>query len=299
MTSATPSHETYRRSTVEVDGGPLTVGSWGPDDAPVVVAVHGITSNHLAMAPLAAALPEGRLVAPDLRGRGGSHQLPGPWGMARHAADVATLIESVGAPVVLAGHSMGGFVVAEVARSRPELVAGLVLIDGGLPLRLPPGLDVATVVAASLGPAQERLAMTFPSREAYRDFWRPHPALVDDWSPVIEDYLDYDLLGQEPELRSSVSAAAVAQDSAELFELDHHERLLGAYDGPTRLLFVDKGLLGVAPGLYPATEQAYWRELLPAVISETVPDLNHYTLMLAPAGAERVAAAIRAVRPRD
>lgn len=284
----------YRRISVPVEGGDLTVGCWGPDEGQAVVVVHGITSNHLAMASLAAALPECRLVAPDLRGRAGSADLPGPWGMARHAADVAALIEAVGGgPVVVAGHSMGGFVVAELARSRPELVSGVVLIDGGLPLQLPSGVDVETAVTASLGPALQRLGMTFPSREDYLDFWRPHPALHADWSPMIETYLDYDLVGEAPELHSSVSAAAVSQDSAELFRRPRGDDVLAGYSGPARLLLVDKGLLGVEPGLYAPAEQSYWRAQLPEVLVESVPDLNHYTLVTSPAGAARVAAAVR------
>lgn len=284
----------YRPISVPVDGGDLTAGSWGPEDGQLVIAVHGITSNHLAMASLAAALPECRVIAPDLRGRAGSAGLPGPWGMARHAADVAALVNAVGGgPVVVAGHSMGGFVVAELARTRPELVAGLVLVDGGLPLQLPPEMDVAAAVTASLGPALQRLGMTFPTREAYLDFWRPHPALHADWSPMIETYLDYDLIGDAPELHSSVSAAAVSQDSAELFERPPGDDVLAGYSGPARLLLVDKGLLGVEPGLYSPAEQSYWRAHLSHVTVESVPDLNHYTLVTSSAGAERVAAAVR------
>lgn len=287
----------YRRMSVAVDGGELVVGSWGPDDGSVVLAVHGITSNHLAMALLAEALPECRVVAPDLRGRAGSAGLPGPWGMARHTADVAAVIAAVGGgPVIAAGHSMGGFVVVELARTRPELVAGVVLIDGGLPLQLSPGMDIETAVEASLGPALQRLGMAFASRAAYLDFWRPHPALQADWSSMIETYLDYDLVGNPPQLYSSVSAAAVSQDSAELYERPPGDDILAGYPGPARLLLVDKGLLGVEPGLYPPSEQSYWRAQLPQVRVESVPGLNHYTLVTSPAGAERVAAAVRSLR---
>lgn len=287
------SEPTYRRFAVAVAGGELAVGSWGPEDASVVVAVHGITSNHLAFAELAAAVPDIRLVAPDLRGRGRSSDLPGPWGMSTHAADLAALIEVLGAPVVVAGHSMGGFVAAELARTRPELVAALLLIDGGPPLRLPPGVDIPTAVAASLGPARQRLQMTFASREAYREFWRPHPALADDWSPVIEAYLDYDLVGEPPALRSSVRLEVLAHDSAELFDRPPGDDVLGPYAGPAGLLFVDKGLLGVEPGLYPPDEQDYWREQLSSVTVETVPGLNHYTLVIRPDGAAQVADRLR------
>jgi lipase len=286
----------YERLTVPVDGGDLTVGAWGDELSPVLLAVHGITATHLSLAVLAAALPECRVLAPDLRGRGRSSGLPGPWGMARHAADVAAVVESVGGPVAVAGHSMGGFVSVELARTRPDLVAGLVLVDGGLPLRLPPGVDLQTAAAAGLGPAMQRLRMTFPTRAAYLDFWRPHPALSADWSEAIEAYLDYDLMGTEPNLHSSVVVDAVLQDFGEQFAPPPGGNLLGAYSGPARILVVDKGLLGQPPGIYPSEELARWADAVPSLHIERVPDLNHYTLVLRPDGAERVAAAIRSVR---
>ncbi|MFZ5850408.1 MAG: alpha/beta fold hydrolase, partial [Actinomycetota bacterium] len=75
----------YRTLDVPVDGGTLRVGVWG-EAGPVVLAVHGITANHRTWDLVADRLPDVRLVAPDLRGRGRSATLPGPFGMARHAA---------------------------------------------------------------------------------------------------------------------------------------------------------------------------------------------------------------------
>ncbi len=296
MSQETRASRAYRTIAVPVDGGELTVGEWGSEDSPAVVLIHGITSNHLSLAVLAEALPEFRVLAPDLRGRGRSSDLPGPWGMARHAADVVALIDAAGAgPVVLAGHSMGGFVVAELARSRPDLVRGLVLIDGGLPLSLPPGLSLDEAAEQGLGPAMQRLRMTFPSRSAYLDFWRPHPALAADWGAAVERYLDYELIGTEPELHSSVVVDAVSQDLADEFRPPPAGALLGDYAGQAWILFVDRGLLAQPPGLYPPHERALWVDSTPGLVAETVPDLNHYTLVLRPEGAERVAAAVRAV----
>src|SRR6478609_8022023 len=128
---------------VPVAGGSLHVTAWERHGAPVL-AVHGITSSGWVWPFLAADLDR-PLVAPDLRGRGRSNSLPGPYGLAAHAADCAAVVEAVSdQPVVVVGHSMGGFVATVLAARRPELVRGVVLVDGGLPF---PSADEAATLA--------------------------------------------------------------------------------------------------------------------------------------------------------
>jgi pimeloyl-ACP methyl ester carboxylesterase len=131
----------------------------------VVLAAHGITANALSFGRVAEALA-GRvdLVAPDLRGRAGSAGLPGPYGMAAHAADLIAVADHLGLDrVPLAGHSMGGFVVASTAAAYPDRVSGVLLVDGGVSLPVPAGVDVDAVLHAVIGPAMQRLSMTFAS----------------------------------------------------------------------------------------------------------------------------------------
>ena len=278
----------------------LHVQSWGPEGGTPVVAVHGITANRTCWAPVAELLPDVRLTAPDLRGRGLSAELPGPWGMVRHADDVAAVITDAadrrgGGPVVLVGHSMGAFVAAVTAARHPELVSGLLLVDGGLPLHAPPGRSVAAAVQASLGPALARLDRTFPSVEAYRDFWRDHPALGPAWSPAVQAYVDADLVGTPPQLRSRVLADAVAQDSAELYDAPTINAALAEVRAVMIMLTAPRGLSGQSPGLYDdAAVQA--AERLGFDVRE-VPDVDHYTIVLG-AGAAAVAAAVRELSPR-
>ena len=219
--------------------------------------------------------------------------LPGPWGIERHAEDVAGLITaSAEGPVVLVGHSMGGFVTTALVRRFPDLVSGLLLVDGGLPFPLPHGIDADQAVARTLGPALERLQRTFPSRDAYHRFWQAHPALREVWSDAIADYVDYDLVGSPPELRSSVSSPAVVQDGRDQFQDPDTADVLGGFPGPARLLAVSRGLLDQPPGLYPDHELTRWRRRLPRLTIDQVPQLNHYTIMLHPSGAALVAVAV-------
>ena len=130
----------YEAVDVEVRGGSLRVGIWGAESSPPVLAIHGITASHLAWQLVAEALPDLRIIAPDLRGRGRSSELPGPYGFDQHADDLARLIDQLGlGPVPIVGHSMGGFVAVAVAHRHPELISGVLLLDGGLPFVRRPG----------------------------------------------------------------------------------------------------------------------------------------------------------------
>ncbi|WP_443069589.1 alpha/beta fold hydrolase [Streptomyces sp. e14] len=126
---------------VPVPGGELAVLRWpaAAPGAPVVLALHGITANGLSWARVAHHLAgRATLVAPDLRGRGGSGELPGPYGIAAHADDMAAVVKELGlGRVVLTGHSMGAFTAALTAVRHPGLLSGLLLVDGGVGLPRP------------------------------------------------------------------------------------------------------------------------------------------------------------------
>src|ERR1700760_2323973 len=92
---------------VPVDGGNLRVLVWGTGTR-VAVAVHGITASAMAWQAVPRRMPAGwTLAAPDLRGRGHSAELPGPWGLERHAADVTAVLRHFGGRAGPGRHSMG------------------------------------------------------------------------------------------------------------------------------------------------------------------------------------------------
>ena len=94
---------------VFVHGFPLSRGVWHPQ-------IDAFRSSH-------------RVIAPDLPGFGESDARPGPTTMAAFAADVRALLQQLATgPVVLVGHSMGGYVALAFARQCPEMLRGLVLV---------------------------------------------------------------------------------------------------------------------------------------------------------------------------
>lgn len=288
---------TYSAIEAPVAGGLLRGGRWRPEggDAPPVLLVHGVTAHHGSWFAVADAAPDLDLVAPDLRGRGGSRSLPGPAGMRQHADDLVALLDHLGLDrVVVAGHSMGAFVSVVLADRQPDRVESLVLVDGGLPLDLPAGMPTDEVITAVLGPAVQRLSMVFPSREAYVDFWRAHPAFSGGVGPGLAAYFDADLVEVPGGFASGVSIDRVREDTATQLDPDVLLPALERLRVPATLLRAERGLFDQPEALYSPEVAARWSERVPLVDVIDVPDCNHYTIAFDPRPAELVARTIRA-----
>jgi pimeloyl-ACP methyl ester carboxylesterase len=280
--------------SVPVTGGRLAVAEW-PGSGPVVLAVHGITSNALCWQFLAEALGGSvRLVAPDLRGRALSRELPGPYGLTVHVSDLLEVLRHLHRRrVIVVGHSMGAYVAALFAARHPHRVKRLILVDGGVGFPPPPGSDIDAMLAAILGPALARLGMRFPSRAAYSAFWRAHPAFANDWSPLLERHLQHDLIGQPPQLRSSCVLEVVRADGADVLKDEETLTAVHRLRCPTTLLWAARGLLNEPPGLLGCVlERA---ELDSRIAVHQVENVNHYTILLSERGAKTIA---QYVRPR-
>lgn len=276
---------------VPVAGGQLAVFRYGDSAGAPVLLIHGVTSSNRAFQIFADELiARGKApYAVDLRGRGDSNSLPGPFGMAQHAKDMVAVIDYFkwDKPEVI-GHSMGGFVLAALVGLYPERVGSVVFADGGIPLPLPPGMTVEQVMPFILGPALERLSMTFESRESYRDYWRHHPALERGWSPVMDEYVDYDLRNGKP----STNPLAVEEDSRDLFGDDLVARSMRGLKSETLLIRAPRGLQNEEGGLYPLAVMEQVLKEYPKLKLFNLHDVNHYEMFLTEDGCRQVAEAI-------
>jgi hypothetical protein len=152
-------------------------------------------------------------------------------------------------------------------------------------------LDGDAALYAVIGPALYRLQMTFESRRAYREFWQRHSAFRDDWSPDIDAYVQYDLIGTPGELRSSCNPEAVRIDGREVLFEPQIASAIRELRCPSMLLWAERGMQGEPQGLYD-DERLAAAELPSRVRTRRMDDVNHYTALLGRRGADAVAAAI-------
>jgi lipase len=279
------------RGRVPGDGIELTFGYWPGRGAPVV-ALHGLTASYVNFIGIAERLAMRRpLLALDLRGRGDSDKPDGPYGLAQHAHDVAAAMRALElGPSVIVGHSMGAFIATALAEQNPELVAGLILIDGGYLLDMPVGADAEQVLDTVLAQRITQLQETYPSREVYREFWRARPNFpAADWGPWTEAFLDYEVAGEAPLLRPKASEAAVRFDVAESFNTQAITARLQAVRVPVLLLRAAAGFASDRPQLIPDAAVEQMGSYLPELEEETIPGTTHYTIVLGERGASRVA----------
>jgi pimeloyl-ACP methyl ester carboxylesterase len=108
----------------------LHVAEDGPADAPPIVLLHGITSSVLTwdwiVPELASRFHVLRL---DFRGHGRSDRTPDHYGPVGYVGDAVALLEKVGRPCVVMGHSLGGVTAAALTQQRPDLVSAAIMED--------------------------------------------------------------------------------------------------------------------------------------------------------------------------
>ena len=285
--------------SVPVSGGELAVFRYGSKGGTPVFVIHGVTSSNRAWQWMAADLvPKGfTLFAVDLRGRGDSNSLPGPFGMEAHAHDVLAVVDYLKLETVdVIGHSMGAFVAIAILGTAPERVSRTVLIDGGIPLPLPDGFTVAQVLPYVLGPALARLSMNFASLQAYKDYWKIQPAFTEGWNEALDEYVDFDLRGVAPALTPSTNARAVEEDSEDLFVSDLISNTLENLKEEVLLLRAVRGLQNEETPLYPESILNVTLRKYPQIKVITVPDTNHYSILISQRGAAECANLIYTTR---
>ena len=107
----------------------------GPAELPPLLCIPGLTRNAADFGSVADHVAgEWRVIAVDLRGRGGSAFDPQPerYGLPAYAADLTKLLDQLGiADAVFVGTSLGGLITMYLAVTHEERIAGALLNDIG------------------------------------------------------------------------------------------------------------------------------------------------------------------------
>jgi len=158
-------------------------------------------------------------------------------------------------------------------------------IHRGIVLELPTAVTTQEGMNAALAERVTQLTAKYPSRVAYKEFWRAKPHFPPaDWNPWVEEFLDYEISGESP-VQPKASVAGVFADLAEGFKRDEITERLRALRVPV---------------LFHPSNQRLHSEPAPVVLRFLVqPDSNlgaanrgpqdsgttHYTIVLGERGA--------------
>ena len=197
---------------VKGDGVELNLAVWEGKGKPIL-CVHGITANCCCWAVLAAALiPQYRVMAMDLRGRGRSDKPDTGYSLDHHIRDIDRLLDDLDIDkVVIMGHSLGAFIGLAFAAQFPDRMERLILVDGGGDL----SKEQMDKVFIGIKPALDRLEMVFPSEEAYLQKMREAP-YIQPWSPVIETYYRYEIEPTEGGVHTNIRPAHIQEEAANI-----------------------------------------------------------------------------------
>jgi len=272
------------------EGVELAFGYWPGRGVPVV-ALHGLTASHMNFVGIAERLA-GRcaLFGLDLRGRGDSDKPTGPYGLAQHGRDVAAAMRAMGLGAsIVVGHSMGAFVATALAAQDPGLVSGLLLIDGGYVPDTPVANASGGSGNAALALRIMQLRQTYPSRQAYREFWRTQPHFpADEWNPWVEAFLDYEVGGDSP-VQPKAAESGVLADLQEAFQREAIVARLKSIRVPTLLLRAESGFTPGQPPLFPDALAAEFQTYVPHIEDHMFAGTTHYTIALGEHAAAKIA----------
>ena len=139
--------------------------TWGPESAPPLVLLHGLTSHARSWDALGLDLSASRrVIALDQRGHGDSDRAPdGDYRVATMAGDVAGFVDALGLErFELLGLSMGGRVGIAYAGGHAARVERLCIVDIGPEIHLPGMERIRQMMAASperIGSEEEAVAL--------------------------------------------------------------------------------------------------------------------------------------------
>jgi lipase len=263
----------------------LAYAEWKPTGEPAftVLALHGLTSTSQVWTALAGALPQARVIAPDLPGRVGSLDYPAEPGLAGHADAVLRLADELDlTDTVVVGHSMGAFLTPLVAAQLGPRAKAAILLDGGIaPQR---SLLIKRPIVRALFTLQMRMIdRPWPSHATFVDKTegraiRNRP----DLRPALLEWADYELHGPPGNLRPKMDTKRMIADAINTLTGDATLPALATTTIPVHALLAAHGADDDKSAFISDTALSLGRQQLPRLTAERV-EANHLTLLFDPA----------------
>ncbi len=274
-----PSEKLYpfKSNWLEIDGERMHFLDEGPEDAPVVLMVHGNPTWSFYYRNLVLALRDRfRCIVPDHIGCGLSDKPASsryPYTLTRRISDLGALMVHIqpGAPIHLVVHDWGGMIGFGWAAERPEQIASMVVANtAAFPLpkekNFPPALWLVrnTALGALLVQGMNafsalaaRVAFKKPvSREVRKNYTGPY----DSWANRIAT------------LRFVQDIPLSPEDSAWGIVASTEALLPGFIDKPCLLVWGEKDFV------FDLHFLRKWQQILPQARVLSFPDCGHYIL---------------------
>ncbi|HRE47000.1 MAG TPA: alpha/beta hydrolase [Aggregatilineales bacterium] len=269
-----PDHETYR---VLAHRSLIQLRDWR-GGAPPVVFLHSITANSLLALRLGALLsPRWRVIAPDLRGRGGSDAPFGEYSPQGHVKDMLAVLDTLGIETfILAGHSFGAMLSVLIAAHHPERVAKVILFDGGA--------SPDPTAAQALTLYYDSIPYRYPDSDAYVNRFKGSP-LYQPWTDELEALIRSNLTLQPDGtyIRSIARYVLEAERKPEnLVQLAELDALHAKIACPVLIVRAGMGMFSVDDPLLSEDILAKMVKAFPNARAVTIPDAGHTSLMTIP-----------------
>jgi len=262
---------------VKGDGVEINLAVWEGTGKPII-CIHGITANCRCWDVVASALyPEYRIIAMDLRGRGGSEKPPSGYSLEHHLEDINSLMGDMGIErAVIMGHSLGAFISLAFGAKHPERVDRIILVDGGGKLTE----EQMNKVFEGIKPALDRLGKIFPSSDAYVKAMKQAP-YIQPWSPAIETYYQYEIEAVEGGVRTNIDPAHIQEEAINIRKVEP-DQFYTEISSKVLILRATEGLLSQDDILLPEEVVEGMVREIPDARRVDVNGVNHYGIIFQP-----------------
>ncbi len=261
----------------EGDGVSINLAIW-EGKGKTVICIHGITANCRSWDVVASALSSAhRIVAMDLRGRGGSDKPPSGYSLEHHMKDIIGVMDDLGLEkAVIMGHSLGAFISLAFGARHPERVDRIVLVDGGGKL----SQEQFDRVFSAIKPALDRLGKVFPSEDAYLDAMKASP-YIHPWSAAIEGYYRYELEDVEGGVRCNISPEHIDEEAENVRKVKP-DTLYDKVASKVLILRATEGFVSQDDLLLPEPVVRKMVNEIPHATRFDVEGVNHYGVVFQP-----------------